>query len=279
MLGHQRGDVRVMVLDLDDRGVAGEALERPAPRQVGRMGVDGDDLRGDAVHRLERGDAPLERLQSLEVLKVADVLAHPGVRAGGKAERALQLSADGEGGGERDRERHRQRRVPARAADRLLVVSDDPHDRVIARDVDLAVVGEERVGEIAQPTPRIIIIDADRLVRAVSGGGDDGAREAPASEPGTGLSNSSWMPEYASMIPRSGLPGATARETGAAGRRAASTIGRAGPPSDRRAASPSDTSDAASASSRTITANGLSTRPLRSRSRATASSSPASHVR
>ena len=76
-----------------------------------------------------------------------------------------------------------------------------------------------------------------------------------------------------------GFDGATNAETAAPASGRASTIGRAGAPSAIASAGSSVANVRAVSRSRTITANGFSTRPFRSRSRATAASLLASQVR
>ena len=84
---------------------------------------------------------------------------------------------------------------------------------------------------------------------------------------------------YGSITPSSRARGATVSVTAAPGLRGASTIGRSRERSSRSSSAPSTTSSAAAATSRTISANGLSSRCLRARSVATARSSAATHAR
>ena len=84
---------------------------------------------------------------------------------------------------------------------------------------------------------------------------------------------------YGSMSPSCRFPGATASATAVPGRRGSSTIGRRALLSTRAAASSTSHSSRAAARSGTITANGLSSRCLRSRSAAAAFSDVASTAR
>ncbi len=89
-----------------------------------------------------------------------------GLVAACDAERALQLRPGGHERRRAVRQRQRRRNVPARAAHR----KGGAHDRVLAAPVDRAVVGEERVGDPTEPLARILVVERDRLVRAVAAG-------------------------------------------------------------------------------------------------------------
>ena len=85
--------------------------------------------------------------------------------AAGDAERALQLGPRRDDGPSRgDRQRQRPGRVAARASHR----ERRPDDRVLAAAVDRPVVGEEGVGDLAEPPPGVLVVDRDRLVGAVA---------------------------------------------------------------------------------------------------------------
>src|SRR3984893_857076 len=81
------------------------------------------------------------------------------------------------------------------------------------------------------------------------------------------------------MTPSSGLSGATAPATLAPARLRSRTMGRAGEVSSARSLAETSQSDSTAARSRTISANGFSSRCLRLRSAATAASSRASQAR
>ena len=90
--------------------------------------------------------------------------------AAGDAERALQLGAGGdERDGRGDRERQRLRRVAARAAQDGAAADD----RVLAAAVDRPVVGEERVGDRAEPVAGLVVVERDRLVAEVAARHDE----------------------------------------------------------------------------------------------------------
>lgn len=84
---------------------------------------------------------------------------------------------------------------------------------------------------------------------------------------------------YGSITPSSSSPGATASATAAPGRARSNTIGRAGAVSTACSAADSRHTAPTAATSGAITANGLSGRCFRSRSRFTAVGFVASHTR
>ena len=98
----------MVVLYLHELRVA-SMLDAPAAREIRRVRVDGDRLGNDAVHRTQRRDAAIERLERLKILEIADVLAHPRMGTRRQTERALQLSPD------RERRRHLERKRRAGA--------------------------------------------------------------------------------------------------------------------------------------------------------------------
>ena len=166
VLGHHRRDVGVVMLDLDDPiGVVGA---RPPGGCVAGVGIDGDDVGRDRVDPLELGDESLERFERLEVLHVAEVLAHEGALGRRQAERVLEFSTDGQHRAAAAPDRHGQRCEAAGAADREQDVAGDTDDRVVARHVDLAVVHEETVAETGQPRDRFDVDVRDRLAGEVA---------------------------------------------------------------------------------------------------------------
>ena len=169
MLGHDRDDVRVVVLhEYDVRGLGAWARLGPPPGLVAGVCVGDDARRFDLVHGGELRHRVLERHERLDAAHVADVLTHPRVAARSEAERVLELAADGESRRDRDGQRDRQRRVAARPADRQLLTVDDPHNGVVARHVDRAIVREPRVGDAAQSGARVGILERDRFVGEVA---------------------------------------------------------------------------------------------------------------
>ena len=265
VLGEARGGVGVVVLDADERDVL---LERPLRREVLGVEVVGDDLRLDAEHRRGRARGRRgrrgRRARSRGRRGAAERNAS---RRACDAEGALQLRAGGDERRRRDRERQRRGRVAARAPDR----EGGADDRVLAAAVDRAVVREEGVRDPAEPrrAPRRRRRRSARRRRfpLVSTSGPPKSAAEQVVERRVGEHH----PEP--RRPRRDRLGDAARRRSAA----ASTIGRARraqqlaarPPRPRRA-------PRARASS---AANGFSSRCLRARSRATASSFAASQAR
>ena len=91
VLGQDRGQVSVVVLDADVAHPV--ALQCVARRQVVGVQVVRDDLGGDGEQALEVRGAVGEGEERLVVAQVADVVADPGPRPLGDAERALELGA------------------------------------------------------------------------------------------------------------------------------------------------------------------------------------------
>ena len=121
-------------------------------------------------------DRLLECIERLEVLHVADVLAHEGVIVACQAERGLELAAHGQRGWQAERQFDRKRCIPARAAHRQLFAFKHPHHRIVAAGVDLAVVEQKRIRQRRQPLPRLVVVLDDRLVGEVAGGEDQSGR-------------------------------------------------------------------------------------------------------
>lgn len=134
------------------------------------MPVGGEESGRDPGDAAQPVDRTAEGALGGEVVHVADVRGEPGPAALAQAEGVLQVTADGERGADRQREGDRQRSVPARTADRELLAVADPHHRVVARDVDRAVVGQPGVGERGEPDQRLGVVGDDRLAREVAAG-------------------------------------------------------------------------------------------------------------
>ena len=166
VLGEDGRQVGVVVLDGDVLDAL--AGQRVGGRQVVGVQVVGDDLRRHGEELLEVRDALGEGAQRLLVAQVADVVADPGARALGHAERALELGPAGQqpGGGERERERRGD--VAARAAQHERPAADGAHDRVVGARVDRAVVEQDVVGDAGQALARVVVAVGDRLVGHVA---------------------------------------------------------------------------------------------------------------
>ena len=101
------------------------------------------------------------------------MLAEPATPTRGQADGGFELSTDGQRRCHVDRQAHRHRGVPAAAADRLAARRRD--HRVVARQVDGAVVVQPGVGDVCQPALGLVRLGAQRLVAEVRAGEDQAA--------------------------------------------------------------------------------------------------------
>ena len=235
------------------------------------MQVVGDARRPEREQSLVQGDVRLERAVRLEMIQVAQVMAEDRPAVAAQREGRLELPADrqdrhGQSSGSGDR----LRGVPARAADRRFDAADHPRHRIIAAHMDRPVVGQENVGDAGQPLDRVRLVDrrsarptgsrwsspaARRPCRAAA---DDAAACREASRRANGFAGCDAVGQgriRRALRQQDDRP--------ARGRRAAPAT----------AGSISHNASAA-ATSRTITANGFSSRCLRRRSSATAAVVP-----
>ena len=166
VLGKARSGVGVMVLDADELHIAVLLLgHSPFRREIFRVEVVRDHLRRHVEHGEIQVEIGLEGVVRDLGVEVAEVGGEERLRATRDAERALELGA---GRNQRARRRQGQRYGPgseaAGAADR----ERDRDDGVLAAAVDRPVVPEERVGDRAEPLPRLVVRDRDRLIRSVA---------------------------------------------------------------------------------------------------------------
>ena len=119
----------------------------------------------------------------------------------------------GAGEGQRERAGH----GAARAAHRQRPPRDD---RVVAADVDRAVVHEEHVGDPAEPLDRLVVVDARSARRS-------GCRSSSRAAPPTSRSSRWWSGVEGSITPSAGCRARPRRRRARRGRCAARTIGRA----------------------------------------------------
>ena len=246
------------------RGGAGRRrARRPARAPTSSTGTRGagrgrSTSRLDVEHREVELEIGAERAVGQLGVEVAEMRREERLAAARDAERALQLGADGDDRARRrDRQRQRAGRVAARAADR----EGGADDRVLAAAVDRPVVGEERVGDPAEPLARLVVVERDRLVGAVAARHHQSGRRSRRAADGAAACT-------AASRRATGVPGATDGATGASGRRRTSTIGRSRDAEQRRLVRRRRSASALGLA--VITANGLSSRCLRARSRATA---------
>src|SRR5215204_1903474 len=115
-----------------------------------------------------------ERAQRLVVLHVPDVVAYESVAVFSQAERVLELSTAGQGvPAEARGQPERCRGVATGATDRVRPSSRCTDHGVVAAHVDLTVVDEEVVGDLAQLIQCFLVAIGDGLVRVVAAGHDE----------------------------------------------------------------------------------------------------------
>ncbi len=198
----------------------------------------------------------------------------PGAPAARQAERALELGAAGQHvalGGQRQREQARD--GAARAAQRQRPAAGHAQHRVVDARLDRAVVraGSGRRSARAARTRRRPRRRSARR-RRCRWSSPAARRRRPAAGDGAGCTGASRRARPSAAPP----PAPRARRGGGG----ASTIGRSRPAQQRRLHRPELHQLAARPRRRAaISANGFSSRCLRARSRATASSSAARHAR
>ena len=123
--------------------------------------------------------------------------------------------------------------VAARPPHDRLAPGHHPGHRVVVAGPDLAVVGQECVGEAGQPADRVRVVGRQRLVGQVAGG----EHERPAD----GLEEQVVERRVRQEDPEAAIPGGHGRRqrgVPSAGLATRRTIGRAGPVSRRRSSAP-----------------------------------------
>ena len=122
-----------------------------------------------AKELLEVRECLFEEAQRLVILQVADVLAEDRVTALGKAEGVLQFAADGQQfGNGTPPGRASCGGVAARSPQQPLAAFEYPHHRVVRPHIDVAIVGEQRIGDPADALSRLAIVDHDGLFAEIA---------------------------------------------------------------------------------------------------------------
>src|SRR5215212_3023344 len=115
------------------------------------MEVVGDQFGADVEESGIVLDSFPERAQCLVVFHVSDVVAHESVAVSGQAEGVLELSTAGQGvPGQIFGQSKWRRGVASGATEGVRSSSGRPDDGVVAAHVDLSVMDEEVVGDLAQ---------------------------------------------------------------------------------------------------------------------------------
>src|SRR5215210_4509894 len=151
VVGEAARDVRLVVLYPDSRESGLLQLAGVFGGEVFGMEVVGYQLWAHVEEPAVVLDSFPERSQRLVVLHVPDVVAHEGVVVFGQAERVLEFSTAGQRvPGEVCGQPERCRGVASGATDRVRSSSGRADYGVVAAHVDLTVVDEEVVGDLAQ---------------------------------------------------------------------------------------------------------------------------------
>ena len=241
------------------------ALERVGGREVVGVQVVRHHRGHDVEEALEVRDALAEERERLRVAQVADVVADPGAPALGEAERALELGAAGRAPGRGSRAGSAS--APGTSPrERRRIVRRPPTIRTTESSVRVW-IGRSwrrmRVRDRRQPRGRVVVAIGDRLVADVAA-----RQHQRLARVGEQQVVQRRVREHHAELARAGRRGGG--DARAPRSRGASTIGRAGDASSASSAGPSATSARAAATSAAISANGLSSRCLRARSRPTA---------
>ena len=169
VLGHRRGDVRVVMLHGDgrhaERGREPRRHEVRVPVVRHDLGLDPED-QPESVERLAVG---AHRLLGVEV---PDVLGEERLATVRETEGAVEEGAGSERrrGVDREVDRTGSRRPCAPQDARRHVTRPHPHDAVVVPRHDLPVVDEHRVGDRGETLGGVLVRDADRLIAGVPAG-------------------------------------------------------------------------------------------------------------
>ena len=168
VLAHARRHVRVVVLDRHRRQpLLGERVPRA---QVAGVQVVRDHLRRHLQKLRHVLDRVLEGAPRRLVLEVPDVVAEEQLASTRQAHRVLQLRPHRQQRRQLERRLHRLGGVAARSADRcrlaarLLPDVTTRDDRIVHARVDLALAHQERVSDPRKALERVLVAERDRLV-------------------------------------------------------------------------------------------------------------------
>ena len=157
-------------------GAYAAALECVARRQVVGMQIVGDDLGRERQEPRETLDGARVVFEHRDAVEIADVGAEHGFASADETERVLQLRAAGEDRAlDRGRQLNRPRHVAASAAQHDGLAGDDARHGIVAARDDLAVVDEEEIrdpasGATAPQCCRRAIGSSDRLPDVITSG-------------------------------------------------------------------------------------------------------------
>ena len=136
------------------------------------MQVAGDRFRPHVEQAQQMRGAFLVEAEGLGVGEVADMLADKSLAPAREGQRRLEMAAAGEHaravGAEVDRLGHKA----ARPAQKGRCAVDDLHHAVVGAHHNVAVMGDDQVGDAGEPRQRLVIADDQRLAARIGAGGD-----------------------------------------------------------------------------------------------------------
>src|SRR5271165_7003387 len=172
ILGHARGDVRVVVLHADGLHVL--LFQRPLGREIVGMKIVGDHSRLHFEDALEMFDRLPKKAIALQVFEIADMLAEKCLRAANHADGVFQFATDSE-----DRWRflldgNGYGNEAAGTAEFLRLTQDNTNDGIVAAAKNFAVVNEQRIGKAVEATHGFVVLDDDGLFTEIRTGHHQG---------------------------------------------------------------------------------------------------------
>ncbi len=171
VFGHAAGDVRVMMLNGDQRQlVFFRPLAGPRCGEVAGVQIVHDYFRLDLKRVHQVSQRLLEELKACQIFEIAEVLALVGELSPRQRKDILEMPADSQQWRALQRQRHGKRHKPARSANQLRRAIDNRSDRVVAALKDLAVVHQESIGNAAETGSRFVVVDGNGLFAEIRRG-------------------------------------------------------------------------------------------------------------
>ncbi len=163
---HAAHDMGMVMLDADFSTI----LERKGVLggEIVRMKIVDDRPGFDREEPLEMGDALLEGGQGLEIFEISDMVAHEGIALSGETEGIFQLGSTGQHALHREGELDRKRNIASRPSEERGPPFHHPGDRIVASDVNLAIVQKEVIRDLCEPDQSFFVLVSDRFVADVA---------------------------------------------------------------------------------------------------------------
>ncbi|MGX1048976.1 hypothetical protein AB7M41_008682 [Bradyrhizobium diazoefficiens] len=169
MLRQDGSGMGMMVLDRDQPPSArfGEA-----GRCHVRVQVMDDNHRLDVQRRQQMADGFLEEADAFRGVEIADMLGDEGLVAARDRHGRLQRAADGQDRRHGLCETNRLGNVTTGAADEPRPPGDDRRHGIVGARDDVAVMGDDEIGDAGKAQLRLAIVDQKRLAAGIGAGGD-----------------------------------------------------------------------------------------------------------